>query len=227
MKKKLLVAITSSEGQIPNRKTGYWLGEVTHFYQIAVEAGFEVDFASPLGGAPPLDVKSLSRFDAVSKAFLKDAGATRQMEQTIRAAAVAPADYAAIYYAGGHGAMWDFPHDADLASSAAAIYENGGIVSSVCHGAAGLLNIRLSNGRHLIEGKTLTGFTNLEERLVGLTGVVPYLLEDELARKAQFRKTLPFLSRVVVSDRLVTGQNPASSKATAKAVVRLLQQTES
>ncbi|HEY9727473.1 MAG TPA: type 1 glutamine amidotransferase domain-containing protein [Chroococcales cyanobacterium] len=225
--KKVLIAITSHDTLNNGKETGYWLGEVTHFYHILAAAGFEVDFASPKGSQPPLDQRSYDLRDKDNRQFWEDKRLQDRLNNTIPIEAVNPEDYIAIYYAGGHGAMWDFPGNERLAQVAAQIYENGGFVSAVCHGSAGLLNIKLRNGRSLLDGKTVTGFANLEEQLIRLTKAVPYLLEDELKKQGATYKrgVLPFIPHVEVSDRLITGQNPQSAKAVAKALVKSLSQS--
>ena len=132
-------------------------------------------------------------------------------------------DYAAIYYAGGHATMWDLPHSPALDAIAARIYDNGGVVAAVCHGPAGLLNIRLANGRYLIENKQVAAFTNDEERAVGLYDTVPFLLADALQERGAIH--LPaanFQAQTIVSERLVSGQNPASARGVARAMLSLL-----
>jgi putative intracellular protease/amidase len=222
--KKILIVITSHNILNNGKETGYWLGEVTHFYHILAEAGFKFDFASPKGSQPPLDQKSYDLQDKDNRKFWEDEQLQGQLNNTIPIEAVNPEDYVAIYYAGGHGAMWDFPGNERLAQVAAQIYENGGFVSAVCHGSAGLLNIKLADGRSLLDGKTVTGFANLEEQLIRLTSAVPFLLEDELKKQGGIYKRgiLPFIPHVQVSDRLITGQNPQSAKAVAKALVKSL-----
>ncbi|NET35986.1 MAG: type 1 glutamine amidotransferase domain-containing protein [Cyanothece sp. SIO1E1] len=223
--KKVLIVVTSHE-QLGNtdKKTGYWLGEVSHFCDVIVAAGFEVDFVSPQGGKPPMDAKSSNKSDQINQKFLQNDKLLSQLEQSFSPDQVNPEAYDAIYYAGGHGTMWDFADNVPLAQIAAAMYENDKIVAAVCHGPTGLLNIKLSNGQYLLAGKQVTGFSNLEESLVRLTSAMPFLLEDELKhRGATYKKTLPFIPHVEVSERLVTGQNPQSTKALAKAVVKLLQ----
>ena len=222
--KKILIVITNHNTLNNGKETGYWLGEVTHFYHILAEAGFEVDFASPKGSQPPLDRRSYNLQDRDNRQFWEDERLQAELNNTIPIATVNPEDYVAIYYAGGHGAMWDFPSNEKLARVAAQIYENDGFVSAVCHGSAGLLNIKLTNGRSLLEGKTVTGFANLEEKLIRLTNAVPYLLEDELKKQgATYKKGIfPFIPHVQVSDRLITGQNPQSAKAVAKTLVKSL-----
>src|SRR5690606_20733211 len=131
----------------------------------------------------------------------------------------------AIHYAGGHGTMWDFPDNKELAAIAARIYENNGIVSAVCHGPAGLVNVQLSNGKYLIEGKKINAFTNEEETAVKLDKVVPFLLETKLIeRGAKFEKSGLWQPHVVIDQRLVTGQNPQSAKEVGMAVLKLLQE---
>ncbi|HEY9644308.1 MAG TPA: type 1 glutamine amidotransferase domain-containing protein, partial [Coleofasciculaceae cyanobacterium] len=151
-----------------------------------------------------------------------------QVENTLHPTQVNPSEYDAIFYAGGHGTMWDFPENADLAGLAASIYEQGGVVGAVCHGPAGLVNIRLSNQDYLVSGKVVSAFTNEEEAAVGLTDVVPFLLEEKLIeRGATVEKAPNFQAKTVVSDRLVTGQNPASAAGVAEAMVALLKQQSS
>ena len=222
--KKVLIVITSHNTLNNGKETGYWLGEVTHFYHILAEAGFEIDFTSPKGSQPPLDQKSYDLRDKDNRQFWQDPRLQAQLNDTIPIEAVNPEDYIAIYYAGGHGAMWDFPNNERLAQVANQIYENGGFVTAVCHGSAGLLGLKLADGRALVDGKTVTGFANLEERLIRLTKAVPYLLEDELKKQGATYKrgVLPFIPHAEVSDRLITGQNPQSAKAVAKALVKSL-----
>ena len=222
---RVLIAVTSHDqfGSL-GRKTGYWLGEVTHFWKEMIDAGVEVDFVSPKGGEPPLDEKSHAPRDPANRAFSEHAPSVAQLAATLTPDAVDPTRYDAIYFAGGHGAMWDFPTDPGLTRLAEAIYEKGGIVSAVCHGSAALLNLKRADGSALVAGQAVTGFANLEERLAGLTKHVPFALEDQLKEKggAYKRAFLPFTSHVEVGDRLVTGQNPQSARATARAVLELL-----
>lgn len=208
--KKIVIAVTShSAMRNTERITGYWLGEISHFYLIAAEHGYEMDFVSPHGGRPPLDAKSAAPRDPANRAFLADATATRKLNASLRPDQTDPRDYAAIYFAGGHGAMWDFPDDEGLNRLASAIAGHG-VVSAVCHGSAGLLNLRRADGGRLIAGRKVTGFSNLEERLIRLTNNVPFLLEDRLheAGGAYNRALLPFIPHVTVDGDLISGQNP-------------------
>ena len=145
---------------------------------------------------------------------------------TLTPGQIKASDYCCIYYAGGHGVVWDFPDNPDLEKLAREIYESGGIVSSVCHGAVGLLNIKLSDGTLLINGKKVTGFSNAEEKLAEVDRYVPYLTEDELkARGASYEQAAePWLPFAVEDQRVITGQNPASGGAVAELVIAALKQ---
>jgi putative intracellular protease/amidase len=226
--KKVLIVITSHVGEwkIP-RKTGYWLGEVTHFYDILKKAGFQIDLVSPLGGEPPLDIKSIEsmeKFDSINKIYTKDKEFQEKLKNTLKPEKINPDVYSVIYFAGGHGVMWDFPENKILQEISKKIYESGGIVSAVCHGSVGLLNIKLSNGKNLIDGKKVTGFSNREEKLLRLNKLVPYLTEDALIKNGgKYQSSLiPFLPYVVEAERVVTGQNPYSSKKVANNVIKIL-----
>jgi putative intracellular protease/amidase len=222
---RALIAVTShADFGALERKTGYWLGEVTHFWHVMAEAGIDVDFVSPKGGKPPLDEKSVASRDRINQQFTDDPVQAARLESTLKPSEVRADDYDVVYYAGGHGAMWDFPGNAPLAEIAARIHARGGVVSAVCHGSAGLLEIKRADGRRLIDGQLVTGFANLEERLVGLTRDVPFLLQDELKKRGGVYKSalIPFTPYVATGDRLVTGQNPQSARATAKAVLDVL-----
>ena len=220
--KKILIALTS-HGQLgaTGRPTGFYLPEAAHPYHVFTQAGYGVDFVSPQGGEPPMD--GVDRGDPIQAAFLADADVMAKVRATLRPEEVNPADYDAIFYAGGHGVMWDFPANARLAAIARAIYEAEGVVAAVCHGPAALVNITLSDGRYLVDGKTVSTFTNEEEAAVGLTEVVPFLLESRLReRGATISKAPNFQAHTAVSERLVTGQNPASATAVAAQVLRVL-----
>jgi putative intracellular protease/amidase len=135
---------------------------------------------------------------------------------------VDPDRYSAVFFAGGHGTMWDFPENEELASIAASIYRRGGVVAAVCHGPAGLVNVRIGE-EYLVRGKTMACFTNQEETAVALADVVPFLLEDRLReRGAVIIPAAPFQPQVVTSERMVTGQNPASAEGVGLAIAKLL-----
>ncbi|MFT3823669.1 MAG: antibiotic biosynthesis monooxygenase [Chitinophagaceae bacterium] len=226
MKKKILFVVTSHNKKgNTGEKTGFYLSEVAHPWEVLTNAGYEIDFVSPKGGKAPVDGFNLG--DAVNKKFWNDAVYRQKIEKTLTPSAISPGQYVAIHYAGGHGAMWDFADNTQLSSIAAKIYENGGIVSAVCHGPAGLVNIRLANGRYLVDGKKVNAFTNEEEVAVKLDKVVPFLLESKLIeRGAIFEKSGLWQSHVVTDQRVVTGQNPQSAKAVGEAVLLALQQQQ-
>lgn len=222
--KKVLMVLTSHNtlGDT-GKETGFYLPEVTHPDDVFARAGFEVDFVSPQGGKAPMI--GVDRQDPLNQAFLDNPAKVAQVENTLHPTQVDASQYDAIFYAGGHGTMWDFPNDARLAEIAVAIYEQGGVVGAVCHGPAGLVNITLSTGEYLVAGKQVAAFTNQEEIAVGLTQVVPFLLESTLIeRGAEMVKAPNFQVQVVVSDRLVTGQNPASAKGVGEAMATLITQ---
>ncbi len=220
--KKILFVVTS-HGKLGNtgRQTGFYLAEVSHPHKVLTEKGFEIDFVSPKGGKAPMDGVDIN--DTINKSFLDNKSYVAKLENTLTPDQINPTDYVAIFYAGGHGTMWDFTDNEKIAKIASAVYENGGVVAAVCHGPAGLVNIKLSNGKYLVDGKTVSSFTNEEEKAVGLANVVPFLLESMLIeRGARHTKAPLWQSHVEVSERLVTGQNPASAEQVGRAMVKLL-----
>lgn len=219
---RILLAVTNHDRLgATGRPTGAFLAEIAHPYAELAKAGVGVDFVSPGGGQVPLD--GLDEADDVGRAFLADQDAMARLARTPAAADLDPAPYQAIFFAGGHGTMWDFPDDAGLQRLAAAIYERGGVVAAVCHGPAALVNLRLSDGRYLVAGKEVAGFTNDEERAAGLAEVVPFLLADALTARGAIHRPAPnWQPQVITSERLVTGQNPASARGTAEAMIALL-----
>lgn len=225
MSKKILVVV-SSFPKYPNlnRATGLWLGEAVHFVKKVEDAGYEVDFVSPKGGYTPIDPHSLAQAEEIDWEFYQNPEFMGKLGNTLKPSEVTPNDYCAIYYAGGHGTVWDFPENEGLQQISLTIYNNGGIVSSVCHGVVGLLNIKTEDGKYLIDGKVVTGFSNEEEKLAELDEYVPYLAETELInRGATYQKAEhPFASYAVEDGRLVTGQNPASGGQVAELVLKQL-----
>lgn len=179
--KKILCVVTSNDVKgstgIP---TGFWLSELTHPMKKFEDAGFETVIASIKGGKPPIDKDSLDFSDEVNKKFWDDASFQKKYEHSLKLDEVNPKDYAAIFFAGGHGVMWDFPDSPSVDKVTREIYENGGIVSAVCHGPAAFVNVKLSDGKYLVDGKNVTGFTNGEEEEVQATKIVPFLLADKL-----------------------------------------------
>lgn len=222
MKKRILIAMTSHDRKgDTGAKTGAYVPEIAHPLSVFRKAGYDVDFASVKGGKVPLD--GVERTDPVVSAFLDDAGLMGRLDDSMPSTSVDPSRYAAVFFAGGHGTMWDFADAHAFARAAERIYEDGGVVGAVCHGPAALVNMKLSNGQYLVAGKAVSAFTNEEERAVGLADVVPFLLEDALvARGAKHQPAPKWQKQVVVSERLVTGQNPASAAGVAEAMVKVL-----
>ncbi len=207
------------------RATGYFLSEVTHPHRVFVNRGYAVDFASVRGGAAPMDPTSLDTEDPVNEAFLASP-AYAALADTPAVADVDLGDdpYDALFFPGGHGTMWDLPVDADVARMTGDFYARGGVVGAVCHGPAALVDAVLPDGEHLLRGRSVTCFSNEEESAVGLADVVPFLLEDRMReRGATVMTAAVFEPQVVVWERLVTGQNPASARGTALAMVKLLE----
>ncbi|SEW48046.1 Putative intracellular protease/amidase [Chryseobacterium wanjuense] len=222
MKKKILFVVTSHDKKgDTGESTGYYLGEVSHPWEVLHNAGYEIDFVSPKGGTPPVDGFDLK--DPVNKEFWENTEYKNKIDNSMKPSQVNPNDYSTIFYAGGHGAMWDLADNTELASIASKIYENGGIVAGVCHGPAGLVNIKLNNGKYLVDGKKINAFTNEEESEVKLTNVVPFLLEDKLKeRGAKFEKSGLWQNHVVSDQRVITGQNPQSAKSVGEAILKEL-----
>jgi putative intracellular protease/amidase len=217
--KRIAIVLTSHDQLGSTGKaTGYYLPEAAHAWAVFSEAGHDVVFVSPKGGAAPLDPNGRDRGDTANAKFLDDAVVQHGVSHTFRPNELRGEALAAIFFAGGHGTMWDFRGDAALAELAKAVAKAGGVVAAVCHGPAALVDLGI------IDGQPVTGFSNAEEEAVKLTTVVPFLLEDALrAAGGKYSKAAePFGAHVVVGKRLVTGQNPASTKGVAEAVVKLL-----
>lgn len=223
MKQKILFVLTSHDilGNT-NQKTGYHFSEMTHVWKTFHDAGYEIDLISPQGGNAPIDSFDLS--DDISKEFWDHPLYQPKVQNTLIPSAINPEEYVAIYFPGGHGAMFDLPQHKEIAQITATIYENGGVVGAVCHGPAGILNVKLSNDKYLVEVKKVNAYTNLEETNKGLDKIVPFLLETELLnRGAKFESSPPKHPHVVEDARLVTGQNPASAKGVGEMMLQIQQ----
>lgn len=228
MSKKVLVVLTNT-AKYPNlkRATGLWLGEAVHFVDVVEKGGYQVDYVSPAGGYVPIDPHSLSMAQDIDWQWYDDKAFMNRLGTTLAPGQVKAQDYQAIYFTGGHGVIWDFPDNVALQNLARQIFEAGGVVASVCHGAVGLLNIKLSDNTLLVKGREVTGFSNIEEQLAELDKVVPYLTETELsARGGVYCKAedpwQAFAIKDQVEGRLITGQNPASAAAVATLVLAAL-----
>ncbi|QEH35053.1 Putative cysteine protease YraA [Aquisphaera giovannonii] len=222
---RVLMVLTSHD-QLGNtgRKTGFWLEEFAAPYYTFLDAGATVTLASPKGGQPPIDPVSDEPEGQTdwTRRFKQDPAAQAALASTSRLADVRAGDHDTVFYPGGHGPMWDLAEDPTSIALIEAFYDAGKPVAAVCH-APGVLHRVRHQGRPLVEGKRVTGFTNGEEEAVHLTKVVPFLVEDELKRLgALYEKGPDWASFVVTDGRLVTGQNPASSRAAAEALLKLL-----
>lgn len=206
-----------------DRKTGIWLEEITSFYDVVTAAGHEVVLASPKGGAVPIDPASMDADKRTLEILADPAFHKAAIEDTKKLSDLAAEDFDAIYLGGGHGALWDFPNDLDLKRLAEGIWNRGGYITSVCHGEAGMLELRDQDGEYLVKGRKINGFTDEEERMNGTAETVPHLSETELKKRgADFVEGAPYTEFAVEDDRFITGQNPFSSTKVAQLLVAAL-----
>jgi putative intracellular protease/amidase len=228
---KILMVLTSHD-QLGNtgKKTGFWLEEFAAPYYAFLDAGAEIMLVSPKGGQPPLDPKS-DEADAQTDAtrrFTQDSQAQSVLANTFPLGEVDPYNFDAVFYPGGHGPLWDLAEDVDSKTVIEAFYAANKPVAAVCHAPGVFKNVNSPDGDSIVKGKKVTGFTNSEEEAVGLTDVVPFLVEDMLkAKGGEYSKGDDWASYVVEDGHLITGQNPASSEAVAAALIKRLQQEES
>ena len=226
---KILMVLTSHD-QLGNtgRKTGFWLEEFAAPYYRFKDAGAEIVIASPKGGQPPLDPKSNEpgfQTDLTHR-FEADPAAQAALASTVRLETVRQEDFDTVFYPGGHGPMWDLAEDPHSIALIESFVAAGKAVALVCHAPGVLRHVKAPDGKPLVQGKQVTGFTNGEEEEVGLTKVVPFLVEDELlALGATFSKVKNWRVHVVTDGRLITGQNPGSSGPGAVALLDLLART--
>ena len=221
---KVLMVLTSHD-QLGNtgRKTGFWLEELAAPYYAFKDAGAEIVLASPQGGQPPLDPKSnepANQTDATRR-FETDEAAKAQLAATVRLDSVSQAQFDTVFYPGGHGPLWDLAEDRHSIELIQSFIAAGKPVALVCHAPGVLRHVTTPDGRPLVEGKQVTGFTNSEEAAVGLTEIVPFLVEDELkARGGIYSKSDDWAPYVVTDGLLITGQNPASSSSAAATLMK-------
>jgi len=206
-------------------KTGFWLEEFAAPYYVLKDAGLDVTLASPKGGQPPLDPRSddpKSETEAMRR-FKSDPEAKAALANTVKLSDVSADEYDAVFYPGGHGPLWDLSDDRHSIALIERIYAAGKPVAAVCHGPAAFRRAQAPDGTPLVRGKSVTGFSNTEEAAVGLTDVVPFSVEDMLKQNGgEYSKAENWQPYAVTAGNLVTGQNPASSEATARALVGLL-----
>ncbi|PSR17607.1 type 1 glutamine amidotransferase domain-containing protein [filamentous cyanobacterium CCP3] len=223
---KILMVLTSHDQLgLSGQKTGFWLEELAAPYYVFKDAGANITLASPQGGQPPLDPKSDAP-DAqteATKRFRQDPDAQAALAHTAVLATIAADDYDAVFYPGGHGPLWDLANDAHSIALIEAFYSAGKPVAAVCHAPGVLRQVKAPDGSPLVQNKPVTGFANSEEAAVGLTDVVPFLVEDMLMQNGgQYSKADDWQPYVVCDRNLITGQNPASSAAAAHALLEQL-----
>jgi putative intracellular protease/amidase len=220
---KILMVLTSHDQLgTTGEKTGFWLEEFAAPYYVFKDANADITIASPKGGQPPLDPKSDEpdfHTDATAR-FEADDDAKSVLANSLKLADISVDDFDAVFYPGGHGPLWDLAEDRDSIALIEAMYSANKTVAAVCHAPAVLRHAKSADGSALVEGKSVTGFSNSEEDAVQLTDIVPFLLEDDLqAKGANYSKSSDWYPYVVTDGNLITGQNPASSEAAALAVL--------
>jgi len=218
---KILAVVTSANKKTDGTDTGYEHTELARAYWVFVANGFEVDIASPKGGLAPVvvDGDDMGAFDY---AFLNDAGTQEKVANTLALADVSAQDYEAVYFVGGKGSMYDFPDNPDVQRITKTLYQQGKVVSAVCHGPAALVNVKLDDGSWLVENKAVSGFTNVEELTLipDAKEIFPFLLQNKLTnRGANYQEGMPYLEQVSHDGKLITGQNPWSVWKMAELVV--------
>ena len=223
MSKRILVVLTSHD-QLGDtgEKTGFWLEELAAPYYVFKDAGAEVTLASPKGGQPPLDPKSDAEDSQTdeTRLFQQDEVAKAELANTHRLSDMSADDFDAVFYPGGHGPLWDLVDDKDSIKLIETFIAQGKPVASVCHAPIVLVNAKDSNGEPVVKGRQVTGFTNGEEEAVGLTNVVPHLVEDALQKCGGIYSKADLFTPYVREDgQLITGQNPPSSAPTAEALM--------
>lgn len=221
-----ILMVLTSHDQLGDtgKKTGFWLEEFVAPYYAFLDAGVNVTLASPAGGQPPLDPSSDTE-DAQTKdtkRFKEDSDAQKHLANTKKLTDMKAEDFDSVFYPGGHGPLWDLAVDENSINLIETFVKQDKPVAFVCHSPAALKNVKI-DGEYLVKGKTVTGFTNTEEEAVGLTDVVPFLVEDALmANGGNYEKAADWESFVVEDGLLITGQNPASSEAAAKRLIAKL-----
>lgn len=223
---KILIVLTShSQLGSTGEKTGFWIEEFASPYYVLADAGAQITIASPAGGQPPVDPKSEAP-DAQSPAtqrFFKDMEVIDKVAHSYKLSEVEEANFDAVFYPGGHGPMWDLATDKTSIKLIEDFYNTQKPIAFVCHAPAALVNVKAENGHPLVKGKKVTGFSNTEEEAVGLTKVVPFLLEDELTKLGgHYSKGADWSSFTQQDGLLITGQNPGSSEAVAELLLKTL-----
>ena len=223
MAERHVLMVVTSHGEMPTgERTGIWLSEFAEPFEVFRAAGFRITTASIRGGKAPIDPRSLT-----AEAEAKWAEAIRELDDTAPVESLDADGFDALFLPGGHGTMFDLPDNGKLQSLIRELFESGRPIGAVCHGPAGLVHVRLSDGAHLVKGRRVTAFTNEEERAVKLDGAMPFLLEDRLREAgAEFVAAEKWANHVEVDGRLVTGQNPQSGEAAARMLAELVMAAE-
>lgn len=222
--KKILFVVSNHE-KLGNtgKKAGTYIPEVTYPFEVFEQKGYQIDFVSPKGGMLAIAGIANAAVDPVTRNFFRDKKRLGELKNTLSPDQVDVSKYAGIYYVGGKGTMWDFPDNKKLQEIAAKMYDNNKIVGAVCHGPSGLLNVKLKDGSYLLSGRNVTGYSNAEDAKI--KDILPFLLEDKLKERGVNYTKAPKKhgKHVVVSERLVTGQNPASAAGVAEEMIELLE----
>lgn len=227
---KVLFVLTSHDKLgSTGHKTGFWLEEFAAPYYALKDAGAMITLASPAGGQPPLDPKSdePAAQTSATERFRQDTEAQAALASTVPLKQVSATDFDAVFYPGGHGPLWDLANDPNSIALLEAFERANKPLALVCHAPGALINVRAADGQPLVAGRHVTGFSNSEEAAVGLTTVVPFLIEDEFMRLgARYEKAPDWQVHVITDGRLITGQNPASSEGVAHALLSMLSDQE-
>jgi putative intracellular protease/amidase len=222
-----ILMVLTSHDKLGNtgEKTGFWLEEFAAPYYVFKDAGAHITLASPLGGQPPLDPKSSdpSSQTESTKRFNADVAAKATLAETLKLSSVNAADFDAVFYPGGHGPLWDLAEDKSSIALIEAMLAADKPVAAVCHAPAVLRHPKSADGSSVVKGKSVTGFSNSEEEAVGLTKIVPFLVEDMLKENGgTYSKLGDWQPYAITDGLLITGQNPASSEPAAKALLAKL-----
>ena len=216
--KALIVCTSHSTFPTKSAKTGVWFSEIVHFYNVLVRQRILIDFVSPQGGIIPIDERSLDSRDELVQEYLQKPDFMKLLKNAMSPSEVDYRDYRVVYFAGGHGAIWDFPENEELQSLVRDMYESNRMITAVGQGVSALVNVKLSDGSYLLEDKYVTALSNVEEKLVSFICEVPFYLEDALIeKKANYTKALlPYTEHIEMDERLITAQNPNSARKLAQ-----------
>lgn len=221
MSKKILIVVTNT-ATLADEPNGTYLPELTHALQVLLDAGYDYEIVSPKGGAAP-HYGGDSEDDQVTQLLLQNDTFMSRLQNTLSLSDIKADDYAAVFYPGGYGLLFDLVTNADIADISRHIYEAGGTVAAVCHGPAALHPITLSNGQSLLQGRQVTGFTREEEVAMDTLDKVPFLVEEKLLEKASsYSKVAAWGTHVVADGRVITGQNPQSAGGVGTALLEQL-----